>query len=110
MRVYAVIALGFISLIQLSSCTQRHDKINRVENNLQPHIAVEGEGSYTLADRMAYYHIKGLSIAVIQNYKMMWAKGYGWADDDLKIPVTAQTLFQAGSISKSLNSIGVLKL
>jgi CubicO group peptidase (beta-lactamase class C family) len=110
MRYYAFIAFGFIFLIQLSSCTQAHDKISQVETNLQPHIAVEGEGSYSLTDRMAFYHIKGLSIAVIKNYKILWAKGYGWADYDLQIPVTTQTLFQAGSISKSLNSIGVLKL
>jgi CubicO group peptidase (beta-lactamase class C family) len=39
-----------------------------------------------------------------------WAKGYGWADSAEKRPVTTETLFQAGSISKSLNSLGVLKL
>jgi CubicO group peptidase (beta-lactamase class C family) len=51
-----------------------------------------------------------LSVAVIQNYKMVWAKAYGWADDSLKVPATMQTLFQAASISKSLNGVGVLKL
>lgn len=59
---------------------------------------------------MTYYKIPGLSIAVIQNHKLVWAKGYGFANDSSKTPVTTQTLFQAGSISKSLNAVGVMKL
>jgi CubicO group peptidase (beta-lactamase class C family) len=63
-----------------------------------------------LQERMAFYKVKGLSIAVINNYKIVWSKGYGWADEAAKKPVTTQTLFQAASISKSLNGVGVLKL
>lgn len=59
---------------------------------------------------MAHFHIHGLSMAVIQDYHILWAKGYGWADSSQKIPVTPQTLFQAASISKSLNGVGLLKL
>ncbi|WP_345948664.1 serine hydrolase [Mucilaginibacter sp. PAMB04274] len=51
-----------------------------------------------------------MSIAVINNYKLEWAKGYGLANAAAKSPVTNQTLFQAGSISKSINAIGILKL
>lgn len=59
---------------------------------------------------MAHYHLKGLSIAVINDYKIEWAKGYGWADSSEGRKVTTATLFQAASISKSLNGVGVLKL
>jgi CubicO group peptidase (beta-lactamase class C family) len=59
---------------------------------------------------MAYYKVKGLSIAVINNYQLVWAKGYGWADVKEKLPVTTATLFKPGSISKSLNAVAVLKL
>jgi len=73
-------------------------------------IRTDGEGPWTIKERMEHYHVKALSIAVIQNYKIAWAKGYGWADDSLKVPATTQTLFQAASISKSLNGVGVMKL
>jgi CubicO group peptidase (beta-lactamase class C family) len=56
------------------------------------------------------YHIRGLSIAVIRNYKIEWARGYGLMDTATKAPVNIQTLFQAGSISKSLNGVGLMKL
>jgi CubicO group peptidase (beta-lactamase class C family) len=52
----------------------------------------------------------GLSIAVVHNYKIEWARGYGSADSAEQRPVTTQTLFQAASISKSLNGVGVLRL
>ena len=59
---------------------------------------------------MRNYNINGLSIAVIHNYQIEWAKGYGFADVSEQRPVTENTLFQAASISKSLNSVGILKL
>jgi CubicO group peptidase (beta-lactamase class C family) len=59
---------------------------------------------------MAMYNVTGLSIAVIHNYEIEWAKGYGYADKEEGKPVTTETLFQAASISKSLNGVGVLKL
>ena len=84
--------------------------IKKVENGLFPPVQIEGEKPWNILDRMAYYKTPGLSIAVIQNYRLVWAKGYGFANDSLKTPVTTQTLFQAGSISKSLNATGILKL
>ncbi|MDB5090833.1 MAG: CubicO group peptidase beta-lactamase class family [Mucilaginibacter sp.] len=87
-----------------------NEKIQRVEKNLIPNIQTENDGPTTMEDRMAFYKVHGVSVAVIHNYKLEWAKGYGYADDSLKTPVTPQTLFQAASISKSLNSVGVLKL
>jgi CubicO group peptidase (beta-lactamase class C family) len=51
-----------------------------------------------------------VNVAVIKDYKIDWAMGYGWADAEEKRPVTTATRFQAASISKSLNSPGLLKL
>jgi|WetSurMetagenome_2_1015567.scaffolds.fasta_scaffold00002_17 CubicO group peptidase (beta-lactamase class C family) len=86
------------------------DHINRVENNLAGWVQIRREPRWTIAERMAFYNIKGLSIAVVHDYKIEWAKGYGWADIKENRLVTEKTLFQAASISKSLNGIGVLKL
>jgi CubicO group peptidase (beta-lactamase class C family) len=88
----------------------QQDKIAAVETGLSGPIHVEGEPFYSLQQRMDYYKVKGLSIAVIVNYQVVWAKGYGWADSARGIRVTPKTLFQGASMSKSLNAIGVLKL
>jgi CubicO group peptidase (beta-lactamase class C family) len=86
-------------------------RIQEVENRLGLEVVVEGrKNDYSLKERMAFYHVHGISIAVVRDYKIEWVRGYGWADSALQRPVTTATLFQAGSISKSLNGVGVLKL
>jgi CubicO group peptidase (beta-lactamase class C family) len=86
-------------------------EIKMVESNLSGWVKItNAPGKWTLADRMKFYHCNGVSIAVIKDYKIEWAKGYGWADSSEQRPVTTTTLFQAGSNSKSLNAVGILKL
>jgi CubicO group peptidase (beta-lactamase class C family) len=106
-----ILALSaFTSLTTCAQSAETQDKIRQAESNLVGSIQMADEKPWTIQERMEHYHIKGVSVAVIRNYKIEWAKGYGWADDSLKIPVTTHTLFQAASISKSLNAVGVLKL
>src|SRR6202030_3061176 len=71
---------------------------------------IKDSTGWNIADRMAYYHINGVSIAIINNYKIEWVKGYGWADTAQKVPVTPETMFQAASIGKSINAVGMMKL
>lgn len=86
------------------------DKIRQVETHLGGWVQLSGDDGWTLADRMKFYGVKGVSIAVIHNYQVEWARGYGWADEGEQRPVTTNTVFQAGSISKSLHSVGVMLL
>ncbi len=50
----------------------------------------------TIEEQMKRRGIPGLSLAIIQDGKIVKAKGYGFADRDKKTPVSASTLFQAG--------------
>ncbi len=89
--------------------TEVEQQIKKVENSICGQVIIEGE-SQNMLERMKFYNVKGVSVAVVHNYKVVWAKGYGWADEKEKRPVTTETLFEPGSISKSLNSLAVLKL
>ena len=60
--------------------------------------------------QMAQRHIAGLSLAVIQDGRIVLARGYGVADETTRDPVTTATLFQAGSISKPVSALGALHL
>jgi len=55
------------------------------------------------------FHVPGVSIAVIQNSSIAWAKGYGAADVESNTPVTTETLFQAASISKTIAAMASMK-
>jgi CubicO group peptidase (beta-lactamase class C family) len=59
---------------------------------------------------MQLYNGPGLSVAVIDNFKIAWAKGYGVTEAGSHNPVTIHTLFQAGSISKPVAATGALSL
>jgi CubicO group peptidase (beta-lactamase class C family) len=83
--------------------------IEHVEKGLLPAVLVKGVTPWTIQERMKHYKIPGVSIAVIKDYKVEWAKGYGAKDVDTNEPVTTETLFQAGSISKSVNAMVALK-
>jgi CubicO group peptidase (beta-lactamase class C family) len=86
------------------------ERIKQVENNLTENLQTDEMGPMNLQKRMEHYKVNGLSIAVIKDYKIDWIKAYGVADVASKTPVTNKTLFQAASISKSLNGVGVMKL
>ncbi len=105
--VFLWLSAGHI-IAQTTYSKEIKSQIKRVENNLSARVKVDS--GFNVMDRMAYYNVKGLSIAVIQNYQVIWAKGYGWADEKEKRPLTTETVFKPGSISKSLNAVGVLKL
>ena len=54
--------------------------------------------------------ITGLSLAIIDGGKIVREQGYGFTDKGAKTPVTALTLFQAGSVSKPVAALGALHL
>lgn len=58
---------------------------------------------------LAQYHVPGISIAVIKDFAIEWAKGYGVADVETKSPVTTDTMFQAASISKTIAAMASMK-
>ncbi len=85
-------------------------RVRAVENALCPHVPVAGMAGWNLEQRMRFHRVPGVSIAVIHNYRLDWTKSYGWADTTKKTPVTDETLFSAGSISKMVAALAAMKL
>jgi Beta-lactamase class C and other penicillin binding proteins len=92
--------------------TKLTERIQRVESGLPsiPENYNLPPLQLTLQKLMELYKIPGLSIAVIDNFEIVWAKGYGMVEAGGTNPVTTQTLFQAGSVSKPVAAIGALSL
>jgi CubicO group peptidase (beta-lactamase class C family) len=59
---------------------------------------------------MQTYGVPGVSVAVIHKGKLDWARGWGVRDTGNCRPVTADTVFQAASISKVLTAVLALRL
>ena len=97
--------LPFVALGQSNTDAQ----IKRVEGGLLPPVLIKGDPSWTIEERMKHWKVPGLSIAVVKDFKVEWARSYGVKDIDTKEPVTTETLFQAGSISKPVAAMVALK-
>ena len=64
----------------------------------------------TLQALMERLHVPGLSIAVVKDFKLHWARAYGVADVAAGRPVDTHTRFQAASISKPVTALAALRL
>src|SRR5262245_30768665 len=58
---------------------------------------------------LTQFKVPGVSIAVIKDFRVEWARGYGVADVETREPVTPDTMFQAASISKTVAAMTSLK-
>jgi CubicO group peptidase (beta-lactamase class C family) len=87
------------------------DRIERVLNNLQ--VATEVDGNFeskTLEERMAFYHTPAVSIAIVNNGKIEWARGFGKSDLESNTSTDIETMFQAASVSKPIFALAIMKL
>jgi CubicO group peptidase (beta-lactamase class C family) len=90
-------------------------RIQNVESSLvrfaPGHLVLPGAPEkFSLADRMADTKVPGVSVAVITNYEMAWAKGYGLLKNGDDRPVGLDSLFQACSASKMVTAPLALRL
>ena len=60
--------------------------------------------------RMNKRHIPGASVAIVQNGKVVQAKGYGLANVELSVPATANTVYQLASVTKTFTATAVMML
>ncbi|MHB8772431.1 MAG: serine hydrolase domain-containing protein [Syntrophales bacterium] len=114
---YLLFAVAALVLSALSACSSSDNSdvqlhIAAVEKNLIPAVVNEGSApaGMTMADRMQHFQVPGVSIAVINNGKIEWAKGYGMTEAGGTQAVTADTVFQAASVSKPVSVTGIMLL
>lgn len=88
------------------------ERIRRVENGLLPPVVIKGEAPTVmkLEDRMRFHKTPGLSVAVINDGRIEWARSYGVVEAGGTTRVSVDTVFQAASISKSVVAMAALRL
>lgn len=95
----------------LAQAQTTDELIRAVESGLGPPVALAGQpvSGLDLRAQMAKYQVPAVSVAVIRNGKIAWARGYGRQSEN-GAPVDSRTLFQAASLSKSLTGMAALRL
>ena len=87
-------------------------RVQRVVAGLRPPVEVQGRppARWSLAERMAFHKVPGVSIAVVEGGRISWARGFGVKEAGKPDSVSAATLFQAASISKPVAATAMLRL
>jgi CubicO group peptidase (beta-lactamase class C family) len=76
---------------------------------LLPPVQLKGEEGWSLAERMHHHHVEAVQVALIRDYRLVWEAAVGLADREEGKEATAETLFQAGSISKPVAAAALLR-
>ena len=79
----------------------------RIEGAQSPNR--QGLDPLTLQQLMERFHVPGVGVAVIRDFEIHWAKGYGVADVESGARVDEDALFQAASISKPVTAMAALR-
>jgi serine beta-lactamase-like protein LACTB, mitochondrial len=74
------------------------------------HVQQVAEARRLTREMMAESGTPGVSVAVGVNGRLLWSEGFGWADLELKVPVTALTKFRVGSVSKPMTAVALALL
>ncbi len=72
--------------------------------------AAEPLENFDFSARMRALHIPGASVAIVDGYRVVWARGFGVMEAGSTAQGTPETRFQAASISKAVAAMAALKL
>ncbi len=99
-------------------CVQRNSTDNTkgrrhlVESYLRGPIAFEGESlkRFSIAERMKFYQVPAVSLAVIKQGALDWSQAYGVKSHESQQAVDCDTLFQAASLSKPVTLMAAMRM
>lgn len=108
-----VTSLCIVSARGPAGAASADPRIKLVEHGLVGKFYLSGRprpAAYSIVERMKLYRVPGVSIAVVEDYHVAWARAYGLRDVASNAPAQLTTLFQAASMSKPVAAAGILRL
>ena len=66
--------------------------------------------SWLIKREMKKNDVTGLSIALVDDRRIIWAEGFGWADEANAVPATPDTVYRVGSVSKLFTATAAMQL
>jgi CubicO group peptidase (beta-lactamase class C family) len=108
-------ALGLL-LILTAACNPQKaltkKRVASVERSLMRAVYLQGLSpeKLRLIERLAFYKVPAVSIAAIDKNALEWTRAYGERDTQTREPITTETLFQAGALSRIVAAAVALRL
>jgi len=112
MKISAIVLAAFAAAVpaHVQAPDAAQDMIRRIESEIIQSAPGGAAASVSLVEKLKALKIPGLSVAVVKDFAIHWAKGYGVRDSRSGEPVTEDTLFQVASITKSISATVTLRL
>ncbi len=105
----AVLLLGLAVVASPPHSSQTAAEYMAAVEQAQPDPGDNPLAALTIEELMENFGVPGVSIAVIRDFEIHWAKGYGIADVVTGAPVDTETMFQAASMSKPVAAMATLR-
>ncbi len=96
---------GIIILLLLNSAGARTYGQSTQNVSARPQISIDS----IIRKRMSDAQLVGLGAAIIVDKKLVWSKGYGYADRENKLPFTTSTVMNIASVSKTITGACLMK-
>lgn len=112
--------MRYAYLLAVAACLLVHDAVRaQVPPTSAPRRAIAQYDEVVSALRLleawidsqrAYRQLPGLSLAIVHDQEVIWARGFGFADVEKQIPATPDTVYRIASISKLFTAVAILQL
>ena len=66
--------------------------------------------AHYVAAEMQRLHIPGMSVAILRGDSIVMARGFGYANVELRVPASDSTIYQSGSVGKQFTSAAIMLL
>ena len=97
-------------LLLLNACSSHNPPKAPIHSSEGDYTYVKEYMNWYIKEQMEEHNIVGLSVALVDDQKIVWQEGFGYADRKNNLKATANTRYWAGSITKLFTGMGVMKL
>jgi CubicO group peptidase (beta-lactamase class C family) len=106
-KISSILILSIFILMHVYGCSSSASSSSNAGTDYT--ATIENTSAY-IESAITQYNLVGLGIALVDNDRIVWSQGFGFADKELKTPATADTVFMIGSVSKTLTTAALLNL
>lgn len=106
-KTFLLVVAGILILFVLNYTRTAAHSESQPQQKYQMTIAILES---LIKSEMADKNIPGMAIAIVDNQQIVWQQGFGISNPQTKTPITNETVFRVGSVSKLFTDIAVMRL
>jgi CubicO group peptidase (beta-lactamase class C family)/D-alanyl-D-alanine dipeptidase len=108
-----LLAVALLAVTLLAGCAEPAVRPESVATEISPrpdYAAATAKLAAFIEHEMADKQLPALSVVLVDDQEVVWARGFGWADPADSVPATASTVYRIGSVSKLFTDLAVMQL